>query len=57
MDLKQSAIKAINRAFSSEGGKLNNLESSNAKDSIVKQIQKNFITRIVGIFLKKAIAF
>lgn len=41
MDLKQSAIKAINRAFSSEGGKLNNLESSNAKDSIVKQIQKS----------------
>ena len=41
MDLKQSAIKAINRAFSSEGGKLNSLEASNAKDSIVKQIQKS----------------
>ena len=41
MDLKQSAIKAINRAFSSEGGKLNSLEASNVKDSIVKQIQKS----------------
>ena len=40
-DIKTQAIRAIGRAFSAEGPKLNDIKSSNVKDDIIKQIQKS----------------